>query len=67
MSGQQKSKIETIVVLDTNILISYLWGSTNCLRIIRAMLLENRFTPAVTQEMMQEFDDVIARPNIKML
>jgi uncharacterized protein len=56
---------DTIVVLDTNILISYLWSSANCIRIVRAMLLENRFTAAVSREMMQEFDDVVSRPKIK--
>ena len=65
MSVVRKGRKEPLVVLDTNILISYLWGSVHCLRIVRAMLLENRFTPAVTPEIIGEFDDVVSRPRIK--
>lgn len=61
----RKGRKEPLVVLDTNILVSYLWGSAHCLRIVRAMLLENRFTPVVTPEIIGEFDDVVSRPRIK--
>jgi putative PIN family toxin of toxin-antitoxin system len=61
----RRSGRDTIVVLDTNVLISYLWSSANCIRIVRAMLLEDRFTAAVSHVMMEEFDNVLSRPKIK--
>ena len=63
----RRSGRDTIVVLDTNILISYLWSSANCIRIIRALLVEDRFTAAVSREMMEEFDDVVSRPKVKRI
>ena len=65
MSVPGKDRNKPLVVLDTNILVSYLWGSAHCCRIVRAMLLENRFTPVITPGMIEEFDAVISRPNIK--
>ena len=61
----RRSGRDTIVVLDTNVLVGYLWSSANCFRIVRAMLLEGRFTAALSREMMKEFDDVVSRPKIK--
>jgi putative PIN family toxin of toxin-antitoxin system len=61
----ENKKVKPLVVLDTNVILSYLWSSANCLRIIRAMLLENRYTPVVSTDMLNEFDDVVSRIKIK--
>jgi putative PIN family toxin of toxin-antitoxin system len=37
------------------------------MRIVRALLLEDRFTAAVSREMMEEFDEVVSRPKVKRI
>ncbi|MBN2037249.1 MAG: putative toxin-antitoxin system toxin component, PIN family [Chitinispirillaceae bacterium] len=63
----RRSGRDTTVVLDTNVLISYFWSSATCMRIVRALLLEDRFSAVISPAMIQEFDDVVSRPKIKRI
>jgi len=51
-------------VFDTNVLVSYIWGSTTMRRIMAAMR-DKRVNPAVSPALIQEFKDVVSRPKIR--
>jgi len=51
-------------VCDSNVLISYLWGSKTIETIVEAMMVECRLVPLVSHQMLAEFHAVISRPKL---
>ena len=56
-------KRDPLVVLDTNVLISYLLGSTNAGKIVRGAV-EGHFTPVISEALPQEFIRTVYKPRI---
>ena len=62
---QQIEEKKLRVVLDTNVVVSHIWGSRNASIILKAALHERRFLSLVSLALLDELHYVLNRPAIK--
>jgi len=52
------------VVIDTNVLVSALWSDNNRLVRVLTLIISDSLTPCYNAEIMQEYQEVLARPHL---
>jgi len=62
---QRKETKETVIVLDTNLIVSHIWGSPNAATIMQAIRDRANLVPVVSLEMLQELKETLAKPKIE--
>lgn len=63
-SVEKHNREELLVVIDTNVLISYLWGSKNA-EIIAELIFAGKIQPVISDEVVQELLTVGKRSKFK--
>ena len=62
---QKKEKKEIVVILDTNLIVSHIWGSPNAALIMQAVRDVAGLVPVISLEMLQELKETLAKPKIE--